>query len=398
MALRVLLVHQTFPSQLVAVLEALEERGDVELAGIGMNPYRRRGLRYRQYTPALIEHTGDMVLDDLTTRAAMAAGAAAAARALSYDGFVPDVIVAHPGWGEALYLKDLFPRAKLVCYCEYYYLREGGEVNFDPEFPPATPEILHRMRARNAITLASLEDAEIGVAPTIWQRFTFPAFLHQRIRIIHEGIVPPTSEAGGIGRPVPAREENVVTFAARHLEPHRGFHTFKRAVPRILRQNPAADIRIIGSEQGGYGPPPGDGRTWKETLLAEVGHGLDSRRVHFLGLLDRPRYVELLRRTSVHTYLTYPFVLSWSALEAMALGCPMAISDTTPTRELIRTGDEAEVVDFFDADALADAICRLLGDRRRRDALSRYGPAIIAERRLARAEGRESWRQLILSL
>ncbi|MGE7417333.1 glycosyltransferase [Methylobacterium tarhaniae] len=396
MALRVLLVHQTFPSQLVAALEALEARGDVELAGIGMNPYRRPGLRYRQYTPALVEHTGDVVLDDLTTRAAMATGAAAAARALRYDGFEPDVIVAHPGWGEALYMKDLFPRAKLICYCEYYYLREGGEVNFDPEFPPASPEILHRMRARNAITLASLEDAEVGVAPTIWQRYTFPAFLHSRIRIIHEGIVLP--DPHGPGRPIPAREDNVVTFAARHLEPHRGFHTFMRAVPRILRQNPVADIRIIGSDQGGYGATPGGGRTWKDVLLAEVGSELDTRRVHFLGLLDRPRYVEMLRRTSVHTYLTYPFVLSWSALEAMALGCPVVMSDTTPTRELIRTGNEAEIVDFFDACTLADAICQLLGNTHRRQQLSLRGPEVIAERRLARAEGREAWKQLILSL
>ncbi|MCF4130235.1 glycosyltransferase [Methylobacterium sp. SyP6R] len=396
MALRVLLIHQTFPSQLVAALEALEAREDVELAGIGMNPYRRPGLRYRQYTPALIEHTGDAVLDDLTTRAAMAAGAAAAARALRYDGFEPDVIVAHPGWGEALYMKDLFPRAKLICYCEYYYLREGGEVNFDPEFPPASPEILHRMRARNAVTLASLEDAEVGVAPTIWQRYTFPAFLHSRIRIVHEGILPP--EPPGFGRPVPRREDNVVTFAARHLEPHRGFHTFMRAVPRILQQNPAADIRIIGSDQGGYGAPPGDGRTWKEFLLGEVGGELDPRRVHFLGLLDRPRYVEMLRRTSVHTYLTYPFVLSWSALEAMALGCPMVMSDTTPTRELIRTGDEAEIVDFFDPAALAETVCRLLVDGRRRDELAARGPQIVVERRLSREDGQEAWRQLILSL
>src|SRR3954464_5703388 len=120
MALRVLLVHQSFPSQLIAVLEALEQREDVELAGIGMNPYPRKGLRYRQYSPALVAPTGDIVIDDLAAKATVASGAAAAARALTYDGFVPDVIVAHPGWGEALYLKDLFPRAKLVCYCEYY--------------------------------------------------------------------------------------------------------------------------------------------------------------------------------------------------------------------------------------------------------------------------------------
>ncbi|MCJ2074451.1 glycosyltransferase [Methylobacterium sp. E-016] len=398
MALRVLLVHQTFPSQLISVLEALEHRDDVELAAIGMNPYAREGLRYRRYSPALIATTGDIVVDDLAAKATVAAGAAAAARALSYDGFVPDIIVAHPGWGEALYLKDLFPQAKLVCYCEYYYLRQGGEVNFDPEFPPASLEILHRMRARNAITLASLEDAEVCVAPTLWQRFTFPELVRPKIQIIHEGIVvpPPLDQRGLV--PAPGRDPHTVTYIARHLEPHRGFHIFMRTLPALLARNPQAEILVVGAEQGGYGAPPEDGRTWKAVMLDELDGTFDAARVQFLGTLDRQGYLDVLNRSTVHTYLTYPFVLSWSALEAMGAGCAMVVSDTAPTREVLIHGDEVMPVNFFDTEALAEAVSRLLSDSTKRSQMGKRAQQAILDRNLTREHGRNGWRDLILSL
>lgn len=396
MALRVLLVHQSFPSQLIAVLEALERRDDVELAGIGMNPYARKGLRYRQYCPVPVPHTGDIVIDDLASKATLAAGAAAAARALSYDGFVPDIIVAHPGWGEALYLKDLFPSAKLVCYCEYYYLRSGGEVNFDPEFPPAPPEVLHRMRARNAITLASLEDADVCVAPTPWQKSTFPAMLHSKIEVLHEGVEIPSADAA-------AREQETssdsltVTYAARHLEPHRGFHTFMRSLPFLQKANAAVQIRVVGAEKGGYGAPPSDGRTWKEMLLEEVGGSIDLSRVHFLGTLDRRRYLEVVRGSAVHVYFTYPFVLSWSALEMMALERAMVVSDTAPVRDYF-SEECSEISGFFDPKPLAGKIGQLLKQVRIREDLGKRSREIFFEYHLTREHGRQGWDQLVRCL
>ncbi|GEP02296.1 glycosyltransferase [Methylobacterium oxalidis] len=395
MALRVLLVHQSFPSQLIAVLEALERRDDVELAGIGMNAYARKGLRYRQYSPVPVAQTGDIVIDDLASKATLAAGAAAAARALSYDGFVPDIIVAHPGWGEALYLKDLFPRAKLVCYCEYYYLRSGGEVNFDPEFPPAPPEVLHRMRARNAITLASLEDADVCVAPTPWQKSTFPAMLHAKIEVFHEGVEVPPAENRGTDRAASGGPS--VSFVARHLEPHRGFHTFMRALPRLLRADPSIQVSVIGSDRGGYGAPPSDGRTWKSVLLEELDSSIDEARVRFLGSIDRRRYLDVLRHSDVHVYLTYPFVLSWSALETMGAGKAMVVSDTAPVRDYF--ADEcAAVVDFFDPRALATRVSSLLRNSKTRASLGRRAGEAFHDHQLARHHGRAAWERLLMSV
>lgn len=395
MPLSVLLVHQSFPSQLSAVLEALEARGDVALAGIGTNPYARPGLRYRRYTPPLTQPLGDLVLDDLAAKASFAAGAAAAARALRYDGFTPDVIVAHPGWGESLYLRDLFPKARIVCYCEFYYMRSGGEVDFDPEFTVTTPEILHRMRARNAITLASLEDADVCVAPTAWQRATFPRFLDARMRIIHEGIpVPPAPPP----RARPAKgERRTVTFAARHLEPHRGFHIFMRALPRLLAANPDVDVAIIGSDTGGYGATPTDGRTWLAHFRDEVGP-LDPARVRVLGKLDARRFHEVLGGADAHVYLTFPFVLSWSLLEAMALERPLVLSDTSPVRDVFDGREGGRLVDFFDPDGLADAVGALLSRPAAARKMGVRAREMLFERELTREHGRAKWLDLILSL
>lgn len=395
MPLSVLLVHQSFPSQLIAVLEALEARGGVELAAIGTNPYARPGLRYRRYMPPLIQPLGDLVLDDLAAKASFAAGAAAAARALRYDGFEPDIIVAHPGWGEALYMRDLFPRAKLVCYCEFYYMRSGGEVDFDPEFTVTTPEILHRMRARNAITLASLEDADACVAPTAWQRDTFPDIFERRMRIIHEGIEVPAAPPE---RPPPTRgARRSVTYAARHLEPHRGFHIFMRALPRLLAQNPTLDVSIVGAETGGYGAGPPDGRSWLGVFRDEIGP-LDGSRVRVLGKLDARRFHETIGAADAHVYLTYPFVLSWSLLEAMALERPLVLSDTSPVRDFFDGSQGGRLVDFFDPAGLADAVTDVLARPAAARQMGLRAREMLFEHQLTRAHGRAKWLDLILSL
>lgn len=387
--MKVLLVHQSFPSQLVAVLEALERRDGIECAGIGMNAYARPGLRYRRYQPVPVAPTGDIILDDLAVKVRAAEGAAAAARSLGYDGFVPDLILAHPGWGEALFLKDIFPRARLVCFCEYYYLRTGGELDFDPEFPVTTPEVLHRLRARNAVTLASLEEAETCVAPTAWQRSTFPSFLQPRIAIAHEGIDVEALDRLAARPSAGARP--LLTFLARHLEPHRGFHTFMRALPRIQASCPDLEIAVIGSDTGGYGAGPVSGRSWTAELMDEVGSELDRGRLTFTGPLPFSDYVGLVSRADIHVYLTYPFVLSWSALEAAALRRALVYSDTKPVSEFFTDRETARLVDMLDPDSLADAVEELYDDVRQRERLGGRARAAVFDRGLSREHGRAAW-------
>jgi glycosyltransferase involved in cell wall biosynthesis len=242
------------------------------------------------------------------------------------------------------------------------------------------------MRARNAITLASLEDADACVAPTIWQRYTFPEFLHPKIQVIHEGIVvPPAAE--GVNLPLQAaRDDQTVTFAARHLE------------PRLLHRNRQVRVQILGSEEGGYGAPPADGGTWKAAMIEELAGSFDFSRVEFLGAVDRPRYLEALSRSTVHAYLTYPFVLSWSALEAMALECAMVVSDTAPTREFFSDAGQAHTVSFFDHEALAECIIELIGDPERRFEMGQRARQIILDRKLTRKDGQNGWLKLVGSL
>lgn len=391
--MKALLVHQAFPSQLITPLEVLQRHG-AECVGIGTGAYSRPGLRYRQYRQMPVTLTGDPALDDLAFKTSAAKGAAAAARALRYEGFTPDLIIAHPGWGEALYLKDIFPDARLICYCEYYYLRKGGEVDFDPETAVTTPDILHRLRTRNAIALASLDDADLGVAPTRWQRSTFPKEFQGKIVTAHEGI-----DVRGLDRvvkrePAPV-DRPVVTFVARHLEPHRGFHTFLRAVPEILEASPRAQIVIVGQDTPGYGALPEGGRSWKQMMLDEVGRDNWKRRVFFTGKIEFNDYSALIARSSVHVYLTYPFVLSWSALEFASQRVPIVASGTAPVSEFFVDGDSARLVDMLAPRSIASGVAATLADPA---GLSRFGLRardMVFAHELSREQGRVAWQRIL---
>ena len=176
----------------------------------------------------------------------------------------------------------------------------------------------------------------------------------------------------------PANE--VITFANRHLEPYRGFHVFMRALPRLLRERPHAHVLIAGGDGTGYGPPPRAGGTWREVLLAEVGGDLDRSRVHFLGRLPYATFVALLQLSSVHVYLTYPFVLSWSMIEAMSCGCAVVGSATPPVQEVISDGQNGLLVDFFDSNQLVDAIHRVLDHPNRMQAMRAAARQTVVER------------------
>jgi glycosyltransferase involved in cell wall biosynthesis len=280
----------------------------------------------------------------------VAAGAAQLAR----QGFKPDVIFAHIGWGEALFLKDVFPDAKVVLYCEFFYRARGGDLGFDPEFP-ASREKLLRLRVMNAPLLMSLDASDWGVAPTRWQQRQFAPAHAERMSVIHDGIdtdlVCPAGEAS---------KEEIVTYVARNLEPYRGFHVFMRAIPEIQKRRPNARIVIVGGDEVSYSPRLPPGQTYRQRLLRDIGGKADLSRVHFTGKIPYAAYLEILRRSSVHVYLTYPFVLSWSLLEAMSAGCLVVGSRTPPVEEVIRDGENGLLTDFFSTEALAYRIDQAL--------------------------------------
>jgi glycosyltransferase involved in cell wall biosynthesis len=289
-------------------------------------------------------------------------------------GFRPDVIFAHIGWGEALFLKDVFPAAKILLYCEFFYRVRGGDLGFDREFP-ASAEKLLRLRVMNAPLLMSLDASDWGMAPTLWQQTRFPGAYRSRVSVIHDGI---DTDAVTPGKK-PAEE--IITYVARNLEPYRGFHIFMRAIPEIQKRRPKARIVIVGGDEVSYSPRPPPGTTYRARMLHELEGKIDLSRVHFTGRIPYGAYLALLRQSSAHVYLTYPFVLSWSLIEAMSAGCLIVASRTPPVEEVIADRQNGLLVDFFSPAEIAARIDEALSkraelqplcDRARRTAAERF--------------------------
>ncbi|NHZ89871.1 glycosyltransferase [Massilia sp. CCM 8733] len=365
--MKILFIHQNFPAQFLHLAADLAQRPGHHVVALCLESRAAPpGVTVRRYQ--LLRAPGADIhplLAEQETHVRYAEACAAAALQLQRDGFTPDVIYAHPGWGEALFIKDVFPHARLLIYCEYYYALEGQDVGFDPSLPPLSLPERWRLRLRNSTNLLSMELADAAVAPTHWQRGTYPAWALDKISVIHDGIdserlrfnpdarlVLPGAD-GGTRSFQPGDE--VVSYVARHLEPMRGFQVFMRALPDLLRRRPQAHVIVAGGEACGYGHAAPGGASWKEHLLAELGDSIDLARVHFTGQLAAAQYLDLLSISRVHAYWSVPFVLSWSFLEAALCGLPVIASATAPVREFAARLDVA-TVPFFDAAAFADAL------------------------------------------
>jgi glycosyltransferase involved in cell wall biosynthesis len=284
---------------------------------------------------------------------------------LKNKGYRPDVVVAHPGWGETLYVRLAFPDTKLIHYTEYYYRLEGADAGFDPEFPIGL-ENAALISSRNVLHLYNVEQCDVAITPTHWQKSLYPTAYHDKIQVIHEGIdvdwLRPDPKAFlrfPNGRELRAGDP-VVTYVARNLEPYRGFHCFMRALPELLKAHADCQVLVVGGDDISYGDRPDDASNWREKMLSEVS--VDPERVHFLGKVNYELYRYILQVSAVHVYLTYPFVLSWSMLEAMACGCLLVASDTAPVREVIRHGENGWLVDFFDKKALVEQVLHALSN------------------------------------
>lgn len=387
--MKILLVHQNFPGQFLRLVTALAADPENEVVAFTMNNYQSADPRLKVVRYRARQATTKGVhpwVSDIETKSIRGEAAFRAALELKGSGFEPDVIFAHPGWGESLFLKDVWPSAKLLIYCEFYYSAEGSDVGFDPEFPAKDPGDVCRLRMKNVNNLLHFETADAGLSPTYWQRSTFPEPFRSKIKVIHDGIDT------ALARPNPdvwlqlgslklTRDNEIITFVNRNLEPYRGYHTFMRALPEIMKRRPKARIIIVGSDGVSYGAASSDGRKWKDVFLDEVKAELDMSRVHFVGHIDYKHFIPLLQLSTVHVYLTYPFVLSWSLLEAMSCGCAIVASDTAPLREAIIDGQTGLLTDFFDAEALAEQVVGLLenpalrqqlGDAARKFAVENY--------------------------
>jgi glycosyltransferase involved in cell wall biosynthesis len=374
--MNLLFLHQNFPGQFrhIAAHFAANSRNRVVCVGEAPNLARATALHprieLRPYpTPAPARASTHRYVQGYEAAVHRGLAVVALCNQLKAEGFVPDLIVAHPGWGEALFVRDVFPGARLVQHAEFFYHVVGADVGFDAEFP-SEPDTAFRLRAKNTTQLVSMEQADLLLAPTEWQKSRFPIIFHDRMQVVHDGIdtslVKPNSATqirlARAGITLGAGDE-VVTYVARNLEPYRGFHIFMRALPQLLKLRPKARVLIVGGDAVSYGSKPADGRSWRQTLMEEVGAKVDPARVHFLGRLPYAGYLQVLQVSSVHVYLTYPFVLSWSLLEAMAAGCMVVASRTAPVEEVISDGENGWLTDFFDHCAVSEMLARALEQR-----------------------------------
>lgn len=366
--MKILFIHDNFPAQFGAIGFWLRRLGwDVTFA-TAADHARAEGIRILPYKPHREPSAETHPYAQTMDRASInAQGFARAGFAAHKAGYRPDVIVSHSGWGAGMFARDVFPEAAYVAYCEWWYAHPGADITYlcALEGQPLRSSIEAPMleRARNGPILMDIAAADRVLCPTQFQASQFPTRLRSLLTVQHDGIdtdfYSPAEVDRTLGGLIP-EDAHLVTYATRGMEPHRGFPQFIAALPAILAADPKAVVVIAGENRVAYGGKSLRGTDWKAKALEETP--VDPARVHFVGRLPRPDYLRLLRRSDAHVYLTVPFVLSWSMLEAMSTGCPLILSDTAPVREYADE-DCARLVDLAHVSSISQAVLATLSER-----------------------------------
>lgn len=374
---RILFVHQNFPAQFGGLSHYLQSEGwDVLFAnavqGVPQHEITKNhnlkiiGFSARR-EPAKAIHR---YLDGTEKAVLNGQGFAQMAVRLLHSGYVPDIVVAHSGWGSGSFARAVWPEAKYVQYLEWWY-------NY-PEKDPETcadetitqrDDIFDRRAGSQCKNLPALLDfamADAVISPTRHQASTFPEFLREKTTVMHDGIDCKLHSPGPRQLPVLADGASIppgapiLTYATRGMEPTRGFMEFMEALSRLQKINPDVHTLIAGKPTVHYGSKLAEGDSYKKRAMETWD--FDHDRIHWVGRLPRSAYRDLLRSSDCHVYLTKPFVLSWSLIEAMGIGCPLVVSDNATVREALPGKHQAVHVDHSDTDALVDAMCRVLAD------------------------------------
>ena len=359
--MRLLFLHNNFPAQFGLLARYLSGRGhDVTFATRwkGTPPDWLRVVRYQPHRE--VRRQQHPYLSFVESAVLNGQAVARVGWKMKEEGYSPDLIVAHSGWGPGLYVRDIWPDAKYVGYFEWYYRPNGADVGF---LDATTRDDEHRIRTRNAVILLDLAACNWGLVPTTYQASQFPELLRRKLTVQHDGVdTDYFAPEPGRWLKLPGLDlshvDEIVTYVARGMEPYRGFPQAMAAFAEVQKRRPRAHVVIVGEDRVAYGRRLPDGDTFRKKMLRELD--FDRDRLHFTGRLPRNLYREVLLASSVHVYLTVPFVLSWSMIEAMSAGCLLVASDTDPVREVVHDGENGRLVDFFDTGALAERICEAL--------------------------------------
>ena len=374
---KVLFIHQNFPGQYKHLAPALAKMKNIEAYSISKEDESLPNIKHYKYK---IKNTNVPGVNNLAiefeTKMIRAKAVADLCLEMKGDGINPDVILSHPGWGESFLLKEVWPDAKFLNYFEFYYNTKDSDIDFDlkeKQRPDYDFNLRSKLRARNAPFLSAFEQSDIMISPTEFQKSTAPAIFQDLISVVHEGIdtklIKPNAnanltlknETNGKIEEI-TKDNKVITFVNRNLEPYRGYHIFMRSLPDIIKNHPDAYILIVGGDQVSYGATPKEG-SYKDIYYNEIKNKIPKdNRIRFLGKIPYNTFLNLIALSSVHVYLTYPFVLSWSMLEAMAMEALIIGSKTKPVEEVIKDNKNGLLVDFFDYKKLSLMVTDVLNN------------------------------------
>ncbi len=377
--MNILFIHPNFPAQFRHLSEALASNPKNRVVFLCSNPrpeWEISGVQKATFEdPAKHSdrlHPLTQILD-----AKYKIGEAAFHRALSLkkEGFTPDLMIAHSGWGSSLFIREIFPKAACLSFFEWFYDPEGANAQFG-DSAPLSPQAKLPLRVRNSDIQEDLIYCDRGYTPTHWQAKQFPAMFREKIEVVHDGVdidyftpLPREQALQKLNQHLKSRfqpDDELVTYIARGMEPYRGFPQFMEAVPRILAERPKAQILIVGKDQSCYGPPPAQGGTWKELMLKKIAPLLskeDLQRLHFVGSLPYGALKTVYQASHAHVYLSRPFVLSWSVLESMSCEGLLLGSSTEPVTEVIQHEENGLLFDFFSPEDLAKTVVRALQEK-----------------------------------
>ncbi|AFY79210.1 glycosyltransferase [Pleurocapsa sp. PCC 7327] len=360
--MKILFLHPNFPAQFrhLAVALAQDKQNQV-VFGTTRKEGQLAGVYKAVYSPSReVRPETHHYVRTLENAVLQGQAVYRMAEQLKAQGFVPDVVYGHSGWGPTLFIKDVFPESQLLCYFEWFYHARGSDADFDPS-EPLTPDDVARIRIKNSPILVDLYSCDRGLSPTNWQRQQFPPEYQSKITVLHDGIdtafFQPKPGAKLVLSAINSdlsHAEEIITYVARGMEPYRGFPQFMEAIALLQQRRPHCHVVVVGEERVAYGRALPDAKTYKQLMLEKLP--LDLSRLHFAGLLPYSQYLKVLQASSVHIYLTHPFVLSWSMLEAMATGCLLVASDTPPVSEVVRDGVNGLLVNFFSPQEICDRV------------------------------------------
>jgi glycosyltransferase involved in cell wall biosynthesis len=380
--MHVLFVHQNYPAQFGYIADYLAREKGWRCTFVSMKPGGREGSVERiQYTlkgrATERNHYCSRTFENGIWHAHAVYEALKARRDIR-----PDLIVGHSGFGSTLFLRELYD-VPIVNYFEYFYRSHDSDMDFRPDFPSSELDQL-RARARNAMVLLDLENCDLGYSPTLWQRSLLPSQFQDKVSVIYDGVdcefwKPIPRCPRQIGSRVFPDHVKIVSYVARGMESIRGFDIFMRAAKRLCDYRKDVIFLIAGEDEIHYG---GDRsvigtKTFKEWVLSRDDYDLS--RFHFLGIVPPGELVKLFNITDLHVYLTVPFVLSWSLMNALACGATVIASDTEPVREMIEDGENGLLAGFFDLDRILEIASDVLDEPASFHTLGQTGARKIRE-------------------